>query len=49
MLAFAVAAFSACNQAPESSIAGILEIFDDFPTEFVESRTVRVWTPAVVD
>lgn len=49
IIAFALAALSACNGAPESSVLGNLEIFEDFHSEFVENRTVRVWTPADYD
>ena len=42
IIAFALAAISACNGALGSSVLGNLEIFEDFHSEFVENRTVIV-------
>ena len=34
---------------PDSQLSGNLDIYDDFQSSFVESRTVRVWTPSDYD
>lgn len=48
-LAVTLFAASACKNGPESFVTGNLEIHEDFPSQFVESRAVRVWTPSDYD
>lgn len=40
---------SACKGNSESFVIGNLEIYEDFPSRFVESRAIRVWTPSDYD
>mgnify|MGYP003290303521 CR=1 FL=1 len=49
LLALMLMAASACKNSPESFVTGNLEIYEDFPSQFVESRAVRVWTPSDYD
>lgn len=49
LLAVALVAAFACKNSPESFVTGNLEIYEDFPSQFVESRAVRVWTPLDYD
>jgi enterochelin esterase-like enzyme len=44
----ALAGLTACKSANEY-VVGNLEIFEGFQSKFVESRTVRVWTPEDYD
>ena len=50
-IAFAVAliAASACKNNTESFVTGNLHIYEDFPSNYVASRAVRVWTPSDYD
>lgn len=47
--AAAIAVFSSCGSAPETSVVGNLAIHEDFPSRYVESRAIRVWTPEDYD
>lgn len=38
---------SACSSAPE--VTGKIDIYEDFQSKFIASRTVRVWTPSDYD
>lgn len=49
LLALMLMAASACKNSPETFVTGNLEIYEDFPSQFVESRAVRVWTPSDYD
>ena len=45
----AIIALTACNGGSGEYVVGNLEIFEDFKSQFVESRAVRVWTPSDYD
>ena len=45
----ALAVMSACNRRTEQSVVGNLTIYEDFQSQIVESRTIRVWTPEDYD
>ena len=45
----ALAVMSACNRGTEQSVVGNLTIYEDFQSQIVESRTIRVWTPEDYD
>ena len=40
---------SACNDRKNENVVGNLDIYEDFQSKYVASRTVRVWTPEDYD
>ena len=40
---------SACNRGTEQSVVGNLTIYEDFQSQIVENRPIRVWTPEDYD
>ena len=44
-----VAAVSACTGRSNEYVVGNLDIYENFQSQFVASRTVRVWTPSDYD
>ena len=49
VLAAAMVAAIACKSGSNEFVVGNLEIFEAFESQFVEARTVRVWTPSDYD
>lgn len=49
ILAAAMVAAIACKSGSNEFVVGNLEIFEAFESQFVEARTVRVWTPSDYD